>query len=219
MEWIKLDVHITQDLRLRGFDAEEIAAWLSMMCIAGRENGNKRGRLRIKKRNARIDEIAMETGVSVEVVTSTLAKAIACALLVEVPDEDTGEVTHQIADWHLTQIDLTAVDRQRDSRARRREEQIPSVTRDSASHDIEERRREEKIGDESRHYETKPTYLSCESLAFEANCGPLEYSLVADSYGDPSETASSPYSDEERQALDHDRGHQMLCEAMLTPVK
>lgn len=220
MEWIKLDVEITKDLRLRGFTPDEIVTWLSMMCIAGRENGNKRGRLRVKKRNARIDEIAVLTGVDAEVVASTIGKAMTASLLLQVVDDETGEFSYEIADWDLTQLDRTAAARQQESRANKAACAAScDVTRDGDGHTLDETRRDLTTDDVRNLDRTQPTYLYCETAAFEANCGPLEYSLAADSYGDPNETASSPYSDEDREALDHDRSHQMLCEAMLTPRK
>lgn len=112
MQWIKIDTHLTKDLRLRGFTAQEMATWFAMMCMAGREDGNKRGRLRNNKRPARLPEIALESGVDVAVVEATLAKAIANALLVEVVDEETGEHNYEISDWDLTQVDRTASARQ-----------------------------------------------------------------------------------------------------------
>lgn len=149
MQWIKIDTHLTTDMRVRGFTAEEAATWLAMMCMAGRENGNKRGRLRNNKRTAKFSEIALEAGVAEAVVTSTVTKALEHEWLLRVVDEESDEVNYEIADWDLTQVDRTAAERQarhREALAQQAHEDI--VTCDNEGHALEETTEDETTSGE-----------------------------------------------------------------------
>lgn len=156
MLWVKVHVNLPKELRLHGFGPEESLAYLSLLCVAGADWGNQRGELRHNGRPATLERLSFECGVTTNVVSSCLEKAIAARLMHA--SEDEGRKLYAFADWNRIQGDATAKERKR--RQRERERSVPEgrgVTRDMDDHDVEENREDESREDQIRtqsHAET-----------------------------------------------------------------
>jgi hypothetical protein len=131
MAWLKLPDGYLRDLQIRGFTNDETLVWLSMICLASRETGTRRGWVLVNGRAAQAREIAAEARVDVTTVETTIQRALEWALLVEGAAPYTGEVALEVANWDLMQLDRTAAQRQR----RRRTVDSPNETDNATSGD------------------------------------------------------------------------------------
>lgn len=115
--WMKLNDSLLADLRARGFTAEESLAWIGALCIASRETRAYRGMLLCNRRPAQNREIAIEAGVSPDIVQSAIRKAVEWDMLVTVGHPTTGEEVLEVANWDLMQLDRTSRERKQKQRA------------------------------------------------------------------------------------------------------